>query len=133
MAGGVACTGGPAPVKLSSPGAAALVQVFWAWLAPSGLADLGEGSGVVVSEKLVASRGVTVDRRLLGVSISQHADDQFWQVDVRHPVGPTATRTALDGDDNYLCHLIRSAVAGEGSAWESLARMGNRQFSPPIW
>jgi hypothetical protein len=24
-------------------------------------------------------------------------------------------------------------VAGEGSAWESLARVGHRHFSPPIW
>lgn len=86
-----------------------------------------------MSERLVASQSVTVDRALLDVSISQPADEQFWPVDVRHPVGPTATRTALNSDDNFLCHLIRSAVAGEGSASESLARLGNRQFSPPIW
>jgi hypothetical protein len=24
-------------------------------------------------------------------------------------------------------------VAGEGSAWESLARVGHRHFSPPNW
>jgi hypothetical protein len=86
-----------------------------------------------VSERLVASRGVTVDRRPLDVLISRHAEEQFWQVDVHHPAGRTATRTALDSDDNFFCHLVRSAVAGERSAWESLARMGNRQFSPPIW
>ncbi|MGA3219057.1 MAG: hypothetical protein ABSE77_08275 [Acidimicrobiales bacterium] len=98
----------------------ALVEVFGA-------------GGLPVGEKLVASRGVTVDRQHLDVSISQHADEQFWRVEVRHPVGPTSTRTALDGDDNFLCHLIRSAVAGEGSAWESLARLGHRHFSPPTW
>jgi len=86
-----------------------------------------------VGEKLVASRAVTVDRRQLDVLISRHSDEEFWRVDVRHPVGPTSTRTALDGDDNYLCHLITSAVAGEGSAWESLARVGHRHFSPPTW
>ena len=113
--------GHPGPVNMSCTGPfGALVQV------------LGAG-GSFVSEKLVASRGVTVDRQQLDVSISQHADEQFWRVEVRHPVGATSTRTAVDSDDNFLCHLIRSAVAGEGSAWESLARVGHRRFSPPIW
>jgi hypothetical protein len=58
-----------------------------------------------VGEKLVASRAVTVDRQHLDVLISRHSDEQF----------------------------ITSAVAGEGSAWESLARVGHRHFSPPIW
>jgi hypothetical protein len=86
-----------------------------------------------VSEKLVASRGVTVNSQLFDVAISQHADEQFWRVDVRHPVGPSATGTALDGDDNFLCYLIKSAVAGETSAWESLARWGHRRLHQPLW
>jgi hypothetical protein len=86
-----------------------------------------------VSEKLVASRGVTVNSQQLDVLISQHADEQFWRVDVRYPVGSSATGTALDGDDNFLCYLIKSAVAGETSAWESLARWGQRCMNPPVW
>jgi hypothetical protein len=86
-----------------------------------------------VGEKLVASRGVTVNRQRLDVSISQHADEQFWRVDVRHPVGSTTTGTALDGDDNFLCYLIKSAVAGEYTAWESLARWGHRRINRPGW
>jgi hypothetical protein len=89
--------------------------------------------GVSVGEKLVASRGVTVNRQELDVSISQHADEQFWRVDVRHPVGSHATGTALDGDDNFLCYLIKSAVAGEPHAWESLARWGHRRLNRPGW
>ena len=104
------------------------------WAGPGdALVQVFRAGGFSVGEKLVASREVTVDRRQLDVSISQHADEQFWRVDVRHPVGATSTRTVLDSDDNFLCHLIRSAVAGEGSAWESLARVGHRHFSPPIW
>ena len=111
----------PMPVKMSWTGpSGALVQVFRAW-------------GLFVGEKLVASRGVTVERQQLDVTISRHVDEQFWRVDVHHPVGPISTRTAVDDDDNFLCHLISSAVAGEGAAWESLARVGNRHFSPPIW
>jgi hypothetical protein len=86
-----------------------------------------------MSEKLVASRGVTVNRQQLDVLISQHADERFWRVDVRHPVGSSTTGTALDGDDNFLCHLIKSAVAGEGAAWESLARWGHRRINRPNW
>lgn len=87
-----------------------------------------------MSEKLVASRGVTVNSQLFDVSISQHADEQFWRVDVRHPVGCSrATGTALDSDDNFLYYLIKSAVAGETSAWESLARWGHRRLHQPVW
>jgi hypothetical protein len=87
-----------------------------------------------VSEKLVASRGVTVNSQLFDVSISQHADEQFWRVDVRHPVGCSrATGTALDSDDNFLYYLIKSAVAGETSAWESLARWGHQRLHQPVW
>lgn len=86
-----------------------------------------------MSEKLVATRGVTVNRQQLDVSISQHSDEAFWRVDVRHPFGSSATGTALDGDDNFLCYLIKSAVAGEGSAWESLARWGHRRINRQGW
>jgi hypothetical protein len=86
-----------------------------------------------MSEKLVASRGVTVNRQELAVSISQHSDEQFWRVQVRHPVGLGATGTVLDSDDDYFCGLVRSAVAGEGSAWESLAHWGSRRINRSGW
>jgi len=99
-----------------------------------GRASLVRGNGGdSVSEKLVASRGVTVNSQCLDVSISQHVDEQFWRVDVRHPVGSSATGTALDSDDNFLYYLIKSAVAGESSAWESLARWGHRRLDQPVW
>ena len=86
-----------------------------------------------MSEKLVASRGVTVNSQFFDVSISQHADERFWRVDVRRPVGSSATGTALDNDDNLLYYLIKSAVAGETSAWESLARWGHQRLHQPAW
>ena len=86
-----------------------------------------------MSERLVASRGVTVNHQDLEVSISQHTDEQFWRVAVRHPVGSSATGTAIDSDDNFLYHLIQSAVAGERSAWESLARWGHRRIDRSVW
>lgn len=85
-----------------------------------------------MNEQFVASRGVTVNRQQLDVSISQHVEEQFWRVDVRHPVGSATTGTAVDGDD-FFCHLIKSAVAGEGSAWESLAHWGSRRLNRPGW
>ena len=87
----------------------------------------------MLGEKLVASRGARVDRQLLDVRISRHADEHFWRVDVSHPVGRAATGTALDGDENFLSRLASSAVAGEGSAWEDLARWGHRRLSRPGW
>ncbi len=86
-----------------------------------------------MSEKLVASRDVTVNSQVFDVSISQHTDEQFWRVDVRRPVGSSATGTALDSDDNFLYYLIKSAVAGETSAWESLARWGHQRLDQPAW
>jgi hypothetical protein len=86
-----------------------------------------------VTEVLVASRGVTVNRQQLDVSISRHPAEEFWRVDVRHPVGSSATGTALDSDDNFLSYLVKSAVAGEGSAWESLAQWGQRRINRPGW
>jgi hypothetical protein len=86
-----------------------------------------------VSEKLVARRGVTVNHQELEVSISQHTDEHFWRVAVRHPVGSSTTGTAISSDDNFLHHLCQSAVAGERSAWESLARWGHRRISRSIW
>ena len=86
-----------------------------------------------MTEKLVASRGVMVNRQRLHVSISQHLDEQFWRVDVRHPVGSSTTGTALDADDNFFCYLIKSAVAGEGSAWDSLAHWGHRRINRCGW
>lgn len=89
--------------------------------------------GVSVTEKLVASRGVMVNRQRLDVSISQHLDEQFWRVDVRHPGGSSTTSTALDGDDNFFCYLVKSAMAGEGSAWDSLAHWGQRRINRTGW
>jgi hypothetical protein len=86
-----------------------------------------------VSEELVASRGVTVNSQRFDVSISQHASERFWRVDVRHPVGSRATGTAINSDDNFLYYLIKSAVAGETTAWESLARWGHRRLRQPAW
>ncbi|HTW10844.1 MAG TPA: hypothetical protein VME46_25315 [Acidimicrobiales bacterium] len=85
-----------------------------------------------MSEQLVASRGVMVNRQQLDVRISQHPDERFWRVDVRHPAGSATTGTTLD-DDNFLCRLILSAVAGEGYAWESLAHWGHRRINHSIW
>ena len=85
-----------------------------------------------MSEQLVASRGVVVNRQELDVSISQHTAERFWRVDVRHPMGSATTGTTLDGD-NFMCDLIRSAVAGEGQAWESLAHWGHRRINRPVW
>jgi hypothetical protein len=86
-----------------------------------------------VSERLVASRGVNVNRQMLDVSMSGHADEQSWRVDVRHPVGSATTGTALEGDDNFMCHLIELAVAGAGTAWESLAHGGRCSLTRPGW
>lgn len=74
-----------------------------------------------------------INHQRVDVVISQHADERFWRVDVRHPIGSATTGTALDGDDNFLCHLINSAVAGEGHAWESLAHWGHRRINRPVW
>lgn len=89
--------------------------------------------GFAMSERLVATRGVQVNRQVLDVSISRHVDEQFWRVDVRHPIGSATTGTALEGDDNFMCHLIESAVAGEGTAWDSLAHWGHRRLTRPGW
>ncbi|MGC8627756.1 MAG: hypothetical protein ACP5VR_09440 [Acidimicrobiales bacterium] len=86
-----------------------------------------------MGEELVARRGVTVNDQELEVSISQHLDEHFWRVAVRHPCGVCTTGTAVNIDDNFLYHLCRSAVAGERSAWESLARWGHRRFSRSVW
>jgi hypothetical protein len=43
------------------------------------------------------------------------------------------TGTAINTDDNFLHHLCQSAVAGERSAWESLAYWGHRRFSRSVW
>lgn len=86
-----------------------------------------------MNEELVASRGVKVGSQPLDVSISRHAAEQFWRMDVRHPVGASTTGSALEGDDSFLCHLVETAVAGEGTAWESLARWGHRRLTRPGW
>jgi len=84
-----------------------------------------------MGEVRIASRQVTVNRQRLDVVISQHPAELFWRVDVSHPMGSSATGTALDADDNFLCRLARSAVAGEAPAWESLAHWGHRRINRP--
>jgi len=88
---------------------------------------------VALSEKLVARKGVTVNHQELEVSVSRHPGERFWRVAVRHPVGPSATGTAITSDDYFLHHLCQSALGGESSAWESLARWGHRRMNHPLW
>ena len=65
-------------------------------------------------------------------AISQHAGAQGCRAGVRHHAGSSATGTALDSDDNFLRYQIKSAVACEGSAWESLAPWGQRWLNPLV-
>ena len=73
-------------------------------------------------EQLVAEQMVALDPAgALKISISQHAAEDFWRVDVE---GRTSTTVAPG--DSFMMDLIQGAVSGEPVAWRHLAHWAAR-------
>ncbi len=73
------------------------------------------------------------DRHMLKVRISEHADEEFWRVDIAAPSehGRGASATVAAGD-SFLKHLIDRAVGGEDTAWQHLAAWGEDNLRRPV-
>ncbi|HUE58757.1 MAG TPA: hypothetical protein VMO88_04170 [Acidimicrobiales bacterium] len=85
-------------------------------------------------ERIVAERDVLLrDRHTLKVRISEHADEEFWRVDVAAPSerGQAASATVAAGD-SFLKDLIDRAVGGEKTAWRHLAAWGEDNLRRPV-
>ncbi len=82
---------------------------------------------MIGQEMIVAEREVTIDwRHTLSVRISEDQGEGFWRVEVTNPVTHRhMSSTTVGGGDNFVWHLIQSAVDGDVGAWHQLASWGH--------
>ena len=84
-------------------------------------------------EQLVAERDVDLrDRQQLSVRISQHAEEDFWRVQVSNPeTARSSINTTVWAGDSFLMQLIQEAVSGNQAAWHHLAQWGHTNLTRP--
>lgn len=95
------------------------------------LAQVWQHRMVGSEERLIAEQVVPVhDQRALTVRISQHAEGDFWRVDVTNPsAGRGHLTTTVAPGDSFMMNLISDAVGGEQLAWSHLARWGQAKLA----